>query len=69
MALADVDGTSPKGSSLGLGRLRVIAAIGGGVYLFWWPDRAVEVAIHDGLVATGDSTLLGAVLDNLLNNA
>ncbi len=36
MALADVDGTSPKGSDHGLGRLRVIAAIGGGVYLFWW---------------------------------
>jgi light-regulated signal transduction histidine kinase (bacteriophytochrome) len=33
------------------------------------PDRAVEIVIHDGLVASGDGALLGAVLDNLLNNA
>jgi PAS domain S-box-containing protein len=33
------------------------------------PNRAVEVVIPDGLVATGDGALLGAVLDNLLSNA
>jgi light-regulated signal transduction histidine kinase (bacteriophytochrome) len=33
------------------------------------PSRAVEVVIRDGLVTNGDSALLGAVLDNLLNNA
>jgi PAS domain S-box-containing protein len=33
------------------------------------PNRAVEVVIHEGLVGTGDSALLGAVLENLLNNA
>jgi PAS domain S-box-containing protein len=33
------------------------------------PDRAVEFVIDDGLVEQGDSTLLGAVLDNLLRNA
>jgi PAS domain S-box-containing protein len=33
------------------------------------PDRAVEFLIDDGLSEQGDSTLLGAVLDNLLGNA
>jgi PAS domain S-box-containing protein len=33
------------------------------------PNRAVEVVVHDGLVADGDGALLRAVLDNLLNNA
>jgi signal transduction histidine kinase len=33
------------------------------------PDRRVEIVIQDGLVATGDATLMGAVLENLLGNA
>jgi len=33
------------------------------------PERAVEVAIADGLVATGDPGLLRTVLENLLGNA
>lgn len=33
------------------------------------PDRQVEVAIEDGLVAEGDASLLRAVLENLLGNA
>jgi light-regulated signal transduction histidine kinase (bacteriophytochrome) len=33
------------------------------------PQRQVEVAIADGLVAQGDSHLLRVVLDNLLGNA
>ncbi|HEX4405695.1 MAG TPA: PAS domain S-box protein, partial [Polyangia bacterium] len=33
------------------------------------PERDVEFVIRDGLVTSGDRPLLGAVLDNLLNNA
>jgi PAS domain S-box-containing protein len=33
------------------------------------PGRAVEVAIGDGIVATGDGALLGSVVENLLGNA
>ena len=34
-----------------------------------YPERAVDVAIDDGLVVDGDRRLLGVVLDNLLANA
>lgn len=33
------------------------------------PDRQVEVAIEEGVVACGDASLLGAVLQNLLENS
>ena len=33
------------------------------------PQRAVDVAIEPGLAATGDPTLVGVVLDNLIGNA
>lgn len=33
------------------------------------PDRRVEVVVQDGLVANGDSRLLGIVLENLFGNA
>jgi PAS domain S-box-containing protein len=33
------------------------------------PDRAVEVVVEDGLQATADPRLAGAIIDNLLGNA
>jgi PAS domain S-box-containing protein len=33
------------------------------------PNRHVDLVVRDGVIGTGDSALLGAVLDNLLSNA